>query len=125
MRTAIILLLLVPAASASAQQALTVGGISAAPGTAASGTIEIAARAGDQGTSLPVTVINGAKPGPVLGLVAGTHGMEYTPILALQRMRTQIDPKTLTGAVIMVHVANMPSFLGRTIYYSPADNKNL
>jgi len=24
-----------------------------------------------------------------------------------------------------VHVANMPSFLGRTIYYSPADGKNL
>ena len=32
---------------------------------------------------------------------------------------------TLTGTVIMVHVANMPSYLGRTIYYSPADNKNL
>jgi predicted deacylase len=29
------------------------------------------------------------------------------------------------GTVIMVHVANMPSFLGRTIYYSPADGKNL
>ena len=113
------------ASAAAAQQPLTVGGITAAPGTMTSGTIEIAASSGDQGTSLPVTVINGAKPGPVLALVAGTHGMEYTPILALQRMRTQIDPKVLTGAVIMVHVANMPSYLGRTIYYSPADGKNL
>ena len=25
----------------------------------------------------------------------------------------------------MVHVANMPSFLGRTIYFSPVDGKNL
>jgi predicted deacylase len=25
----------------------------------------------------------------------------------------------------MVHVANMPSFLGRTVYFSPADGKNL
>ena len=72
-----------------------------------------------------MTVINGATPGPVLGLVAGTHCIEYTPILALQRLRTAIDPKTLTGAIIMVHVANMPSYLGRTIYYSPADGKNL
>ena len=111
--------------SAAAQQPLTVGGISAAPGSMAAGTIEIAARGGDQGTTLPITVINGARPGPVLALVAGTHGMEYTPILALQRLRGTIDPKTLTGAVIMVHVANMPSYLGRTIYYSPADNKNL
>ena len=112
-------------APAAAQQPLAVGGITAAPGTMASGTIEIPARAGDQGTTLPITVINGAKPGPVLGLVAGTHGMEYTPILALQRLKAAIDPTTLTGAVIMVHVANMPSYLGRTIYYSPADNKNL
>jgi len=112
-------------ASAAAQQPLAVGGITAAPGTMASGTIEIPARTGDQGTSLPITVINGTKPGPVLALVAGTHGMEYTPILALQRLKAAIDPTTLTGAVIMVHVANMPSYLGRTIYYSPADNKNL
>ena len=111
--------------ASAAAQPLTVGGISAAPGTLASGTIEIAARGSDQGASLPVTVINGAKPGPVLALVAGTHGMEYTPILALQRLRATIDPKALTGAVIMVHVANMPSYLGRTIYYSPADGKNL
>ena len=116
---------LLAAATAAAQQPLSVGPISAPPGTTATGTIEIAARGGDQGTSLPITVINGTKPGPVLALVAGTHGMEYTPILALQRLKGTIDPKTLTGAVIMVHVANMPSYLARTIYYSPADNKNL
>ena len=122
---AVMLIELMGAGIAAAQPSLTVGGISAAPGTMASGTIEIAARAGDQGTTLPVTVINGAKPGPVLALTAGVHGQEYTPILALQRLRTSIDPRTLSGAVIMVHVANMPSYLARTIYYSPADGKNL
>ena len=25
----------------------------------------------------------------------------------------------------MVHVANMPAFLGRSIYYTPGDHKNL
>jgi predicted deacylase len=25
----------------------------------------------------------------------------------------------------MVHTANMPSFLGRTVYFSPVDGKNL
>ena len=122
---ACLLLLLAFCARVEAQQPLTVGTVTAAPGTTASGTLEIAARAGDQGTTLPVTVINGAKPGPVLALTAGVHGQEYTPVLAVQRLRTSIDPKTLAGAVIMVHVANMPSFLARTIYYSPADGKNL
>jgi hypothetical protein len=65
---------------AAAQQPLRVGPITAPPGTMASGTIDIPARTGDQGSLLPITVINGAKPGPTLALVAGTHGMEYTPI---------------------------------------------
>jgi predicted deacylase len=116
--------LLVPI-SAAAQQSFSVGPITAAPGTTASGTIQIPARPGDSGTTVPVSVVNGTRPGPVLALVAGVHGQEYTPILALQNLLRSIDPATLTGTVIMVHVANMPSYLARTIYYSPADGKNL
>ena len=111
--------------SASAQQSLTVGAVTAAPGTVVSGTLVIDARTGDQGTTIPFSIVNGRERGPILALVSGTHGMEYVPIVASQRLRTEIDPGTLKGAVILVHVANMPSFLGRTIYYSPADGKNL
>ncbi|HET7697301.1 MAG TPA: M14 family metallopeptidase [Vicinamibacterales bacterium] len=124
-RIALLILLLAVSRSAAAQQPITVGGVTAAPGAVASGTLDVPARAGDSGTTIPVTVINGASSGPVLALIAGTHGMEYVPIVALQRLRTAIDAKAITGAVIMVHVANMPSFLGRTIYYSPVDGKNL
>jgi predicted deacylase len=79
----------------------------------------------DPGTQIPVTTIRGAEPGPVLALIAGNHGYEYPPILALQRFRNQVDPGKLRGAIVMVHVANMPSFLGRTVYFSPVDGKNL
>jgi predicted deacylase len=104
----------------------SVAQISAAPGARVSGFIEIPARPGmDAGTRIPITVIHGVRPGPVLGLIAGTHGYEYSPILALQRIPSKIDPQQLTGTVILVHIANMPSFLGRTIYYSPVDGKNL
>ncbi|HTS62728.1 MAG TPA: M14 family metallopeptidase [Candidatus Acidoferrales bacterium] len=77
------------------------------------------------GVAIPVTTITGARPGPVLALIAGNHGYEYPPVLALQRLRAHLDPGRLAGSVIMVHVANMPSFLGRTVYFSPADGKNL
>jgi predicted deacylase len=60
-----------------------------------------------------------------LALIAGNHGYEYPPILALQRLRTEIDAAQLSGTLLMVHVANMPSFLGRTVYFSPVDGKNL
>jgi predicted deacylase len=86
--------------------------------------IEIPA-ASDAGAEIPVTIIRGARPGPVLALIAGNHGYEYPPILALQELGSQIDPAALAGALILVHVANMPSFLGRTVYFSPIDGKNL
>lgn len=118
---------LIGLASAAAAQSrpFTVGPVTAQPGSVASGTITISPRPGDEGTTLPISVVHGTKPGPVLALVAGVHGQEYTPVLALQNLRSSIDPKTLTGTVIMVHVANMPSYLARTIYYSPVDQKNL
>src|SRR5580704_1821765 len=103
----------------------SVGVVTAGPGATVSGTLEVPAGSSDAGTTIPITVIHGAAPGPVLALVAGIHGMEYVPILALQRARGTIDPATIRGTIILVHVANMPSFLGRTIYYSPVDGKNL
>ncbi len=72
-------------------------------------------------TTIPISVIKGSKSGPVLALTAGIHGYEYPPILALQRLQV----KKLAGTLIVVHIANMPSFLGRTVYFSPLDGKNL
>ncbi|HWQ33758.1 MAG TPA: M14 family metallopeptidase [Blastocatellia bacterium] len=110
----------------AAQQrgSFTVSKITAQPGSRSSGLIEVPAGK-DEATIIPVSVVHGAKPGPVLALIAGNHGYEYTPIIALQRLLPRLDPKQISGTVILVHVANMPSFLGRTIYYSPVDRKNL
>jgi len=113
------------AAAASAQSAFTVGGVTAQPGTTVYGELQLPARGTDAATIVPFSIVNGAKPGPVLALVAGTHGAEYPPILALQRLRASVDPKELSGTILMVHVANMPAFLGRAIYYTPGDHKNL
>jgi predicted deacylase len=101
-----------------------VGGVSADAGQRRSGFLEVPASM-DEGTSIPITVVHGSRPGPVLALIAGTHGYEYPPITALQAVRSDLDPSMLSGTLILVHVANMPSFLGRTIYYSPVDGKNL
>jgi predicted deacylase len=117
---------LVAGASVAAEQPRTfkAGPVEARPGEIASGSIEIPAGV-DAGTMVPVTVVRGAKSGPVLALIAGNHGYEYAPIIALQRLRSRLDPKAISGTVVMVHVANVPSFLKRTIYYGPADGKNL
>jgi predicted deacylase len=102
---------------------LTVGTAAAKPGDVVAGWIDVPAAA-DAGTRIPVTAACGTRPGPVLALVAGTHGAEYTSMLALQRVRARLDPARMAGGVILVHMANPPCFYGRRVYYGP-DGKNL
>ncbi len=106
------------------QVVVAVGPVQSVPGTKVSGYIPVPAGV-DSGTRIPVTVIQGTSPGPVLALIAGTHGAEVAPVVALQRLRGTIDPQQLHGTLILVHVANMPSFVHRTIYRNPWDQKNL
>jgi hypothetical protein len=115
---------LAPCLPAATNSDFQVGGLKARPGEIVSGYLDVPAKAGE-GTIIPITVINGLGKGPVLACVAGIHGVEYPPILALYRLKGQVDPKTLSGTLLLVHVANVPSFARRTIYYNPSDWKNL
>ena len=121
---ALALLVLAAAEQLRSQTAFRVGPVGASPGESASGFLAVPA-ASDGETRIPITVIRGAARGPALALVAGNHGYEYSPILASQRLIGAIDARKLKGTVIVVHVANLPSYLKRTIYYSPVDGKNL
>jgi hypothetical protein len=105
-------------------QEFSVGPVKARPGEIQSGVVPVPEKDG-LSTFIPVTVIHGAKKGKVLTLVAGTHGAEYPPILALYRLKTAIDPQKLSGTLVLVHIANLPSFQKRTVYYNPYDFKNL
>lgn len=107
------------------QNLLQVGEVSVSQGEKESGFIIVPAGNDSGKVEIPVTVINGAKEGPVLALIAGVHGYEYPPILAMLRLAKNLDPSDISGKVIIVHVANVPSFLKRTIYYNPYDWKNL
>ena len=106
------------------QQVLRIGSAAARAGEIGSGFIDVPAGV-DSATRIPITIARGRESGPTLALIAGTHGSEVAPIIALQRVRRDLDLTQLRGTLILVHVANLPSFLGRTIYYSPVDHKNL
>ncbi|MGB5821076.1 MAG: M14 family metallopeptidase [Saonia sp.] len=80
---------------------------------------------GKDSTFIPITVFHGSRSGPVLGITAGVHGYEYPPILAAQQIAQDLDPTELKGTVILVQVANVPAFLGRSPFLNPLDGKNL
>ncbi|GAB3816933.1 hypothetical protein GCM10028895_12590 [Pontibacter rugosus] len=61
----------------------------------------------------------------MLGITAGVHGLEYAPIMAAQQLPKHLEPKKMSGTVVLVHMANVPAFLNRTLMLNPLDGKNL
>jgi len=112
------------AASAFAQNSFTVGNATAARGQKAYGTIEVPAGV-DAALSIPVCVAHGARPGPVLALVSGAHGTEYSSIIALEKVIERIDPAALSGTVIVVPLVNINSFEKKVPHVNPIDNKSM
>ncbi len=77
------------------------------------------------GSRIPVSVINGAQPGPTFTIVAGIHGFEYPPIVAVQELLREIDPAKLKGRLIILPLASPASFYGRSPFLHPQDRRNL
>ena len=107
-----------------AEQPFAVGSARAARGQTATGTIDVPAGS-DPALAIPVAVVHGAKPGPVLALVAGAHGTEYASIVALERLILDINAKELSGTVIIVPLLNVPSFTRVVPHLNPVDSKNM
>lgn len=80
---------------------------------------------GDQQSHLPIIIFKGKEKGPVFTTVAGVHGYEYPPIVAVQELINEIDVQTLKGTLIVLPMANVASFYGRTPFVNPLDGKNL
>jgi predicted deacylase len=118
-------LVLVAAIPLAAQNpSFRVGSASAATGQKATGFLEVPA-AVDAATSIPVVVVNGAKPGKVLALVSGAHGTEYTSIIAIEKLIGALDPAQVTGTVILVPLVNIASFEQKVPHVNPVDGKSM
>lgn len=107
-----------------AHSSVTVGTATAKRGTIALGLIAVPAGA-DSGTNIPVAVINGSRPGPVLALVSGAHGTEYASIIALERLIGSLRPESIAGTVIIVPLVNIASFEQKVPHVNPTDRKSM
>ncbi len=113
-----------PRPTSAQRPAFTLGTASAAAGQKATGYLQVPAGI-DAATSIPVIVVNGAKPGPVLALVSGAHGTEYASILALEKLIPTLDPAQISGTVVLLPLVNIPSFLQKVPHVNPVDNKSM
>src|SRR5947207_9131865 len=124
MKTHAAVLVLATLPTLAAAQAFTVGTARAERGHTATGAIEVAAGS-DPATSIPVIVVHGARPGPVLAIVSGAHGTEYASIVAVERLIGALDPAEVSGTVILVPLVNRASFDQKVVHVNPVDGKSM
>jgi uncharacterized protein len=117
-------LLLSAAAAAASAQPFTVGTARAERGHTATGYIEVPAGS-DPATSIPVVVVHGARPGPVLAVVSGAHGTEYASIIAVEKLIGALDAAQVSGTVILVPLVNRASFDQKVVHVNPVDGKSM
>lgn len=102
---------------------MTLGALRAEPGTRARGAVP--ADLGTTTVDIPVTLINGTRPGPRVVITAGVHGGEFTGVDAAARLAALLEPEEVRGQVIVCPVANPPAVYGGRLGVSPLDRVNI
>ncbi len=61
----------------------------------------------DSPLSIPIEVLHGASPGPVLMINAAIHGDELNGVEIIRQLLNTLDEKKLKGTVIAVPIVNV------------------
>lgn len=93
-------------------QPVHVGGITAEQGSRVDGWVELTKRVDGSVVGIPVSLVTGDEPGPVLLLDACTHGNETLTALAVQKFCRELDPHEVRGTVMAVPTVNQLSVDG-------------
>jgi len=78
--------------------------------------LDLPVTGGGGDASAPVSVVHGARPGPVLCLAAGIHGDEINGVEIVRRLVNLLQPEQLAGTVVAVPVVNLSGFQRGTRY---------
>jgi len=65
---------------------------------------------------IPVTIINGERPGPTVFLTAATHGDELNGIEVVREVAHEWDLSDLNGTLVCLPVLNVPGFIAQQRY---------
>jgi uncharacterized protein len=85
----------------------TLGGAEVPPGTRSDLLLKVSESYTGDRLSIPVTVVNGHRRGPLLFLTAAVHGDELNGVGIIRELLQRIDPQDVTGGVIFVPVVNV------------------
>lgn len=67
---------------------------------------------------VPLVIIRGEKKGPTVGITAALHGNELNGISTIFKLIEELDPKKLSGTLVLVPISNVPGYLMNQRYFS-------
>lgn len=76
------------------------------------GSLKVAETSDGSSVAVPISIVSGAKPGPVVWVQAAAHGDEYGGPRALQDVVRSLDPSQMSGTLVAVMVTNVPALRG-------------
>ncbi|MCB1669761.1 MAG: succinylglutamate desuccinylase/aspartoacylase family protein [Gammaproteobacteria bacterium] len=97
-------------------QEIRLGNFRIAPGERRALELPLPALYSHTPVSLPVYVINGKKPGPVLFVCAAIHGDEINGVEIIRRLLRTKAVNKIKGALVAVPVVNVYGFITRSRY---------
>jgi len=84
-----------------------INGVLAAPGRLTRTELRVARLPTGMWLSLPIGVLHGRRPGPVIWVSGAVHGDEVNGVPIIRHVLDAINPKTLSGTVLAVPVINV------------------
>jgi uncharacterized protein len=93
------------------RESFAIGGVRVRAGQAKSVELPIARLVTGGDVSLPVRVVHGREPGPVVWIDAAVHGDEVVGVEVIRQVLALVSPKTLRGTLMAVPVVNVLGFM--------------
>jgi uncharacterized protein len=96
--------------------AFEIGGLHVAAGTEQTVALQVSVLANSMPMKLPVHVVHGAAPGPVMFVSGVVHGDEIQGVEIVRQLLKKISAKTLSGTLLAVPIVNSFGFLNHSRY---------
>lgn len=103
---------------------IAVGSVHGEPGNTAQGYVTVGEWQDAQPARVPVAVVNGGKPGPILYLQAASDGDELNGVEVIRRVLKAVPPRKLRGGLIAAPLVNVHAFHAHRSH-SPVDNTKM
>ena len=94
----------------------TLAGVEVAPGERKVLQLALAQLYTQSPLTVPLEIIHGKQPGPVLLICAAIHGDELNGIEIVNQVLSRVNPARLKGTLVAVPVVNVFGFINKSRY---------